>query len=126
MSFVDANKTGVYVVDCIEKEEYIEKVRNGPAIEHTKNVWHLYDMLDKRKKIWKAFKEDIRPHSFERTKRSDSENQRDSSIERGRPRSDTLWRGSPKSKDSRSNHVKVTRNKFHLLDLLCMVALQRR
>lgn len=63
--FVDANRTGIFVVDSIEEEDYIEKPRKGPAIECSKKVWYLYDKMDKQRKLWKAFEEDIRPHSFD-------------------------------------------------------------
>ena len=63
--FVDANKSGIFVVDSINEEEYIEKARKGPAIGHSKKVWYLYDKMDKSRRLWKAFEEDIRPHSFD-------------------------------------------------------------
>lgn len=131
--FVDSNKTGVYVVDCIVREEYSEKVRSGPLIEQTKNVWHLYELLDKRKKIWKAFEHDIRPHSFERSKREFSSYVRGSSklISKGISKGSSKGSGMSGKWGNGSQsyvplkQVKVLRGKMHPLDILCIVALQK-
>jgi hypothetical protein len=103
VSFVDSKRSGIYVVECVDEEEYLEKVRNDQPIERTQKVWHLYDMLDKQKKIWKAFGHEIQPHSFERAKRGSSQSKKGKKIR---------------------NVLKPKRNTWLPLDILCEVALQ--
>lgn len=57
--FKDPARTGVFVVNDIREEEYLEKIKTHKAVERKKQVYYLYDLMDKRRVLWTAFEDDI-------------------------------------------------------------------